>query len=127
MASAWLKQYRPEMNEISYRRHRFPGVIIQHAVGLYFRFTPSHRDAEDLLAERGLDVSYETLRRWALRFGKADARRLRKARPRPDGRWHLDEAFISIGGKQMYFWRAVDSEGEVLEFWSRNGVTSARP
>ena len=103
------------MNEISYRRHRFPAAIIQHVVWLYFRFTLSYRDVEDLLAERGIDVSYETGRRWALQFGQAYVRRLRKARPRPEGRWHLDEAFISISGKQMYLWRAVDSEGEVLE------------
>jgi hypothetical protein len=69
MVSASLKQYRPEMNEISYRRHRFPAAIIQHAVWLYFRFTLSYRDVEDLLAERGIDVSYETVRRWALKFG----------------------------------------------------------
>ena len=90
-------------------------MIIQHAVWLYFRFPLSYRDVEDLLAERGIDVSYETVRRWALNFGQAYARRLRTTRPRPDARWHLDEVFVSIAGKRMYLWRAVDSEGEVLD------------
>ena len=84
------------MQKISYRRHRFPSEIIQHAVWLYFRFPLSYRDVEDLLAERGIDVSYETVRRWALKFGQAYARKLRRLRPRPDCRWHLDEVFVSI-------------------------------
>ena len=103
------------MQKTSYVRHRFPPVIIQHAVWLYFRFPLSFRDVEELLAERGIDVSYETVRRWGLKFGQAYARKLRRLRPRPDGRWHLDEMFVSINGKQMYLWRAVDSEGEVLD------------
>ena len=103
------------MQKISYRRHRFPSKIIQHAVWLYFRFSLSFRDVEDLLAERGIYVSYETVRRWAFKFGQAYARRLRQSRPRPTGRWHLDEVFVSINGKRMYLWRAVDSEGEVLD------------
>ena len=90
-------------------------MIIQHAVWLYFRFPLSYRDVEDLLAERGIDVSYETVRRWALKFGQAYARRLRTTRPRPDARWHLDEVFVSIADKRMYLWRAVDGEGEVLD------------
>ena len=90
-------------------------MVIQHAVWLYFRFPLSFRDVEDLLAERGIDVSYETVRRWALKFGQAYARRLRAVRPRPDDRWHLDEVFVSIAGKRMYLWRAVDGEGEVLD------------
>ena len=84
------------MHNISYAQYRFPPVIIQHAVWLYFRFPLSYRDVEDLLAERGIDVSYETVRRWALKFGQAYARRLRTTRPRPDARWHLDEVFVSI-------------------------------
>jgi transposase-like protein len=90
-------------------------VIIQHSVWLYFRFPLSYRDIEDLLAERGIDVSYETVRRWSVKFGLAYARKLRRSRPRPDGRWHLDEMFVSINGKRLYLWRAVDSEGEVLD------------
>jgi len=98
------------MKQISYSRHRFPGSIIQHAVWLYFRFPLSYRDVEDMLAERSIDVSYETVRRWALKFGLDYARKLRRLRPRSDGRWHLDEVFVSINGKRMYLWRAVDSE-----------------
>jgi len=82
---------------------------------LYFRFPLSLRDVEDLLAERGIDVSYETVRRWGLKFDLGYARKLRRLRPRPDGRWHLDEMFVSINGKRMYLWRAVDSESEVLD------------
>ncbi len=101
------------MSKVSYARHRFPPVIIQHAVWLYFRFSLSYRDVEDLLVERGIDVSYETIRRWALRFGPAYAARLRRQRPRPSDRWHLDEVFVKIRGKTLYLWRAVDDEGEV--------------
>lgn len=103
------------MKTISYRCHRFTAEIIQHAVWLYFRFPLSFRDVEDLLAERGIDVSYETVRRWSLKFGPAYARRLRQARPKADAQWHLDEVFVSINGKRMYLWRAVDGEGEVLD------------
>src|SRR3954464_8902931 len=103
------------MAQLSYPRHRFPAEIIQHAIWLYLRFTLSYRDVEDLLAERGLDVSYETIRRWVLKFGPAFARRLRKGRPRPSGKWHLDEMVVSIAGRQFYLWRAVDHEGEVLD------------
>jgi transposase-like protein len=104
------------MEPVSYRCHRFPPEIIQNAVWLYCRFTLSFRDVEDLLAERGLDVSYETVRRWVLKFGQDYARRLRRFRPRPDDRWHLDEMFVTIRGRRLYLWRAVDAEGEVLDF-----------
>ena len=103
------------MQKISYSRHRFPPLIIQHSIWLYFKFPLSYRDVEDLLAERGVDVSYETVRRWALKFGSAYARKLRAFRPRPSGQWHLDEVFVSINGKRSNLWRAVDGEGEVLE------------
>src|SRR6266571_6736293 len=82
------------MAEISYRRHRFPPVVIQHAVWLYLRFTLSYRDVEDLLAERGLDISYETVRSWVLKFGPVIARRLRRRRCRPSDRWHLVEMVV---------------------------------
>src|SRR3984893_4023129 len=98
-----------------YRRHRFPPEIIQHAIWLYLRFTLSYRDVEELLAERGLDISYETGRRWVLKFGPSIARRLRRQRPPPSDRWHLDEMVVRIAGERMYLWRAVDHEGEVLE------------
>ena len=103
------------MAEISYRRHRFPPVMIQHAVWLYLRFTLSYRDVEELLAERGLDISYETIRCWVLKFGPVIARRLRRQRPRPSDRWHLDEMVVRIAGERTYLWRAVDHEGEVLD------------
>ena len=80
------------MAEISYRRHRFPPTIIQHAIWLYLRFTLSYRDVEDLLAQRGIEISYETVRRWVLKFGPLIARKLRQGRPRPCARWHLDES-----------------------------------
>src|SRR5580700_9508892 len=89
------------MATISYRRHRFPPVVIQHAVWLYLRFTLSYRDIEDLLAERGLDISYETVRSWVLKFGPVIARRLRRRRPRPSDRWHLDEMVVRIAGERM--------------------------
>jgi transposase-like protein len=79
------------------------------------RFTLSYRDVEDLLAERGLDISYETVRRWVLKFGPLFARELRRRRPRPTSRWHLDEMAVTIAGRQFWLWRAVDDEGEVLD------------
>jgi len=82
------------MDKLSYHRHRFPSIVIQQAVWLYFRFALSYRDVEDMLAERGIDVSYETVRRWALKFGAIIARKLRRGRPRADRRWHLDEVFV---------------------------------
>jgi putative transposase len=82
------------MAPLCYRRHRFPPEIIQHAIWLYLRFTLSYRDVEELLANRGLDISYETVRRWVLKFGPAIARRLRQGRPRPSDRWHLDEMVV---------------------------------
>src|SRR5689334_11865145 len=100
---------------LSYRRHRFAPPIIQHAIWLYLRFTLSYRDVEELLAERGLEVSYETVRRWVLKFGATVAQRLRRRRPRPSDRWHLDEMVVRIAGRRMYLWRAVDHEGEILD------------
>src|ERR671917_359443 len=103
------------MQPISYARHQFPAEIIRHATWLYLRFTLSYRDVEELLTERGIETSYETVRRWVLRFGPLFARNLRRLRPRPTGSWHLDEMVVSIQRKRMYLWRAVDSEGEVLD------------
>src|SRR5882757_3851406 len=103
------------MGPLCYRRHRFPPEIIQHAIWLYLRFTLSYRDVEELLAERGLDISYETVRRWVLKFGPGIARNLRQRRPRPSDQWHLDEMVVWIAGRQMYLWRAVDHEGGVLD------------
>jgi putative transposase len=103
------------MRLLSYAGYRFPPDIIQHAIWLYLRFTLSVRDVEELLAERCIDVSPETIRRWVAVFGPMIARRLRAMRPKPHATWHLDEMFVAIGGKRMYLWRAVDAEGEVLD------------
>ena len=103
------------MSKISCAGYRFPPVIIQPAVWLYARFTLSFRDVEDLLAERGIMVSYETVRRWVRYFGPTIAADLRRRRPKPHSTWHLDEVFIRIDGRLVYLWRAVDAEGEVLD------------
>ena len=82
---------------------------------IYLRFTLSYRDVEELLAERGIDVSYETVRRWVLKFGPLIARRLQQHRPQASKRWHLDEMVVRIASRRMYLWRAVDDEGEILD------------
>jgi putative transposase len=104
------------MNKNAYRGHRFPPAIIQVTVWMYARFTLSLRDVEELLAERGLDISDETVRRWFLKFGQVYARSIRHRRHRPTDRWYLDEMVIVMGRRRFYLWRAVDSEGEVLDF-----------
>ena len=103
------------MQPVSYTGHRFPPVVIQQAVWIYLRFTLSYRDVEELLAERGLDISYETVRRWVVKFGPVYARNLRRLRPRPTRTWHLDEMAVTIRGERFWLWRAVDREGEVLD------------
>jgi putative transposase len=104
------------MIPISFKRHRFPPVIIQHAVWLYARFTLSFREIEDLLAERGIEVTNETVRRWFLKFGRLIAGNLRRSRPRASDRWHIDEMVIKIRNRRYWLWRAVDDQGEVLDF-----------
>jgi len=96
-------------------RHRFPPEIISHAVWLYHVFSLGPRDVELLLAERGIAVSDETVRRWCEKFGQTFAKRLRRRRPRPGGKWHLDEVFIRIQGVQHFLWRAADQDGVVLD------------
>ena len=103
------------MTKISYAGYRFPPEVIHHAIWLYLRFTLSMRDVEDLLAERGVAVSYETVRRWANHFGPMIAAALRKRRLRPYTTWHLDEVYLKIDGRMVYLWRAGDAEGEVLD------------
>jgi len=98
-----------------YKRHRFPPAIIGHAVWRYFRFALSYRDVEELLAERGVIVTYETVRQWCRKFGQVYANALRRRRPRPGDKWHLDEVFIQINGATHYLWRAVDQDGQVLD------------
>ena len=98
-----------------YRGFRFPAEIIAHAVWLYHCFSLSLRDVETILAQRGIVVSYESIRAWSLRFGRAFANALKRRRPRPGDKWHLDEVFLRIGGKQHYLWRAIDQHGTVLD------------
>ena len=100
---------------VSYHRHRFPAEIISHAVWLYHRFCLSFRDTEDLLAQRGITVSYETIRQWCRRFGPAYARILRRRQGRLGDTWYLDELFVNIQGCQRYLWRAVDQDGDVID------------
>ena len=104
------------MKPLSFKHHRFPPEIICYAIWLYARFTLSFRDVEGMLAERGIDASYETVRRWVLKFGLAIAANIRRSRPQPSDYWHLDEMVISIRGVRYWLWRAVDNEGEVLDF-----------
>jgi len=99
----------------TYAGYRFPAAIIGHAVWLYFRFARSYRDVEELLAERGVIVTDETIRQWCRKFGQGDANELRRRRSRPGDTWHLDEVFIPINGQQHCLWRAVDQEGHVLD------------
>jgi putative transposase len=103
------------MQKISYDGYRFTPEIIRQAIWLYLRFTLSLRDVEDLLAERGIIVSHETVRRWVNHFGPRIAAELRKRRPRPHASWYLDEMYLKIAGRMVYLWRAVDAEGEVLD------------
>ena len=99
----------------TYKNHRFPAEIIAHAVWLYYRFGLSLRDVEELLLERGIAVSYETIRRWAKRHGADYARRVRRKAPAWDDVWHLDEVVVRINGRKCWLWRAVDQDGYVLD------------
>ena len=99
----------------SYRGYRFPSEIISHAVWLYYRFSLSLRDVEDLLAERGLIVSYETIRQWCRKFGNEYTRRLKRKEGRLGDFWYLDEMFVKIQGRQQYLWRAIDQDGDVID------------
>ena len=100
---------------ISYRRHRFPPQIIALAVWLYVRFNLSLREVEEMLLERGIDVSYGTIRRWAARFGSQIARNLRRRQGLPGDVWHLDEVVVKIAGRGVWLCRAVDQHGFVPE------------
>jgi putative transposase len=98
-----------------YRRHRFPAEIISHAVWLYFRFNLSHRDVEELLAERGIQVSYEAIRLWCRKFGSAYADQLRQRLRGTADKWYVDEMQLKIRGQKYWLWRAVDQDGVVLD------------
>src|SRR5499427_9362279 len=98
-----------------YRRHRFPPEVITYAVWLYFRFPLSLRMVEEMLAARGICVTYETVRQWGKKFGKAFAERIRRRAPARGDKWHMDEVVVSIAGEQHWLWRAVDQNGFVLD------------
>jgi putative transposase len=98
-----------------YTRHRFPPEVISHAVWLYFRFPLSLRMVEEMLAARGIEVSHETVRQWAMKFGQGIANQTRRRLPAPGDKWHLDEVVITISGKKYWLWRAVDQHGVVLD------------
>ena len=115
------------MKPLSYARHQFPPDIIRHSVWLYLRFTLSFRDVEDLLAERGIEVSYETVRRWVLKFGPAFARELRRRRPRPSSRWHLDEMSVAIGGQRVWLCAPSTRRARCSICSSSAGVTRRLP
>jgi putative transposase len=112
----------------SYKGHRYPVEIINHCVWLYFRFPLSFREVEELMLVRGVVVSYETIRRWCATFGPAYANQLRRRRPRPGDKWHLDEVFVTINGVTGYLWRGIDLHGSVLGVLvqSRRTATAAR-
>ena len=113
----------------TYKRHRFPPDIISYAVWLYYRFNLSHRDIEDLLAERGIIVSYETIRLWCIKFGALYARRLKRKYRGYGDTFCIDEVFVKIKGKQHYLWRAVDQDGDVVDVYlqvKRDGVAAKR-
>ncbi len=98
-----------------FARHRFPAEVISHAIWLYFRFTLSLRMVEEMLAARGIEVSHETVRQWALKFGQSSANQIRRRLPAPGDKWHFDEIVISIAGRKHWLWRAVDQHGVVLD------------
>ena len=98
-----------------YKNHRFPGEIISHGVWLYYRFPLSYRDVQEILFERGIDVTHEAIRQWCLKFGQDYANRLKHRRAQPGDKWHLDEVFLTINGERHYLWRAVDQDDNVLD------------
>jgi putative transposase len=98
-----------------YRRHRFPSEIISHRVWLYFRFSLSFRDVEEVMRMRGITLTYQTVRQWCLKFGQTYANGLRRKSLRPGDHWHMDEVFLRINGRIDYLWRAVEQEGDVLD------------
>ena len=112
-----------------YKRHRFPPEIIQYAVWLYYKFNLSHRDVEDLLAERAITVTYEAVRLWCNKFGPKYAQRLRRKHQGYGDTFFIDEVFVKIQGDQHYLWRAVDQDGEVVDVFlqkRRNGKAAKR-
>jgi putative transposase len=118
-----MKKTRPP----HYARHRFPAEVVSHAIWLYFRFPLSLRMVEEMLAARGIEVSHETVRQWALKFGQGFGNQIRRRLPAPGDKWHLDEVVISIAGRKHWLWRAVDQHGVVLDTWSRAAAMPTQP
>ena len=113
----------------TYKRHRFPPDIIAYAVWLYYRFNLSHRDVEDLLAQRGITVSREAIRLWCIKFGAIYTRRLKRSHRGYGDTFYIDEVFVKINGKQHYLWRAVDQDGDVVDVYlqaKRDGAAAKR-
>jgi len=111
-----------------YHRHRFPPEVISHCVWLYYRFSLSYRDIELMMAERGITLTYETIRYWCLKFGLTYARKIKASKQWGDT-WHLDEVYCRIGGEMMYLWRAVDQDGQTIDLLvqhKRNQLAAAR-
>jgi putative transposase len=104
----------PPADPERYKNHRCPGEIISHGVWLYYRFPLSYRDVQELLFERGIDVTHEAIRQWCLKCGQDDANQLKRRRAQPGDKWHLDEVFLTINGKRYYLWRAVGQDDNVL-------------
>ena len=113
---------------MSYKGHRYPVEIISHCVWLYYRFALSLRDISEMMLERGVVVSHETVRQWCAKFGQGYANQLRRRRPRPGDKWHVDEVFIRINGQHHYLWRAVDQDGNVVDVLvqSRRNAVAAK-
>ena len=102
-------------SERRYRRHRFPIEVVEQCVWLYFRFAVSYSDIEEMMAKRGIQVTYETVREWCHKFGSLYAAQLRTKRARVGMKWHMDEVFLKMNGVQHYLWRAVDQNGAVID------------
>src|ERR671917_1197452 len=119
-----MKSTRPP----HYARHRFPAEVISYAVWLYYRFPLSLRMVEEMLATRGILVSHETVRQWAMKFGQSFANQIRRRLPAVGDKWHLDEVVISIAGRKHWLWRAVDQQGIVLDILvqSRRNANAAK-
>src|ERR687895_107062 len=105
----------PPADTERYKNHRFPGEILSHGVWVYYSFRLSYRDEQELLFERGINVTYEAIRQWCRKFGQDYANQRRRRRPRPGDKWHLDEVFLTIKGEHHYLWRAVDQDGNILD------------
>src|SRR4030095_14880624 len=115
----------PPADPARYKNHRFPGEIISHGVWLYYRFSLSYRDVEEMMFARGIVVTHEAIRQWCLKFGQDYANQLKRRRAQPGDKWHLDEVFLTINGQSHYLWRAVDQDDNVLDILVQHGGSCA--